>query len=175
MRNSLKEFLEIIEELEKLSRKKEELLMKAKMLLQRQKTILEINDSNYDIFITYQVTLHDYIMWQSRKEYFESITNFLNNRIDGKTFCNQIQNLRCKNTIEAANREANLKHKTDLHLTSESINFSKIPYDLNSLIDLFDPKLKDSESSDYGLSENGLRSAIKTTILPKFLKYYDPN
>ena len=92
MRNSLKEFLEIIEELEKLSRKKEELLMKAKMLLQRQKTILEINDSNYDIFITYQVTLHDYIMWQSRKEYFESITNFLNNRIDGKTFCNQIEN-----------------------------------------------------------------------------------
>lgn len=80
MVNSLKEFLEIIEELEKLSRKKEKLLIKAKTLLQRQNPIIEINDNNYGIFATYQATLHDYIMRQSRKQYFEIITNSLNNR-----------------------------------------------------------------------------------------------
>ena len=171
MVNSFKEFLEIIEELEKLSRKKEELLMKAKTLLKKQKNIIEINDNNYDIFVTYQATLHDYTMWQSRKEYFEIITNFLDNKIDGKRFCKQIQNLRYKNTVEAMDIEANLKYKTDIHLTSESINFSKVPYYLNSLIDLFDPDLNDSESSDYALSGNGLRSAIRKTIIPEFSTY----
>lgn len=70
--------------------------------------------------------LEDYIMWQSRKRYFEIIKSFLNNKIDANNFCIQIKTLSCKNINEAEEAEANLKVKTDFHLTSESINFSGV-------------------------------------------------
>lgn len=96
-------------------------------------------------------------------------------KINGENFCSQITTLRCQNMDEAEEGEANLKSKTDFHLTSESIEFSDVIESFNSLIDLFDSDLDDSESSSYGLSENGLRSAIQEIIIPKFSKYYDTN
>ena len=90
---------------------------------------------------------------------------------------------------ELSQVEKNLQHKIDFQLTSESINFSDLIEDLFNLVETFDPNLNDMELKELNFSENELklesvplcinenelRSVIKTTILPKFLKYYDPN
>lgn len=175
MIDSSKELLEILKEMKQVLLKGEELSDKAETLIKRQKSIMKINDKNYEKLLRYQIMFEDYIMWKSRKIYFEIMNNFLNNKIDGTKFCSQIKILRRQNMDEAEQAEVNLKSNTDFHLTSESIDFSDVIESFNSLIDLFDPNLDDSESSNYGLSENGLRSAIKKIIIPKFSKYYDTN
>ena len=175
MIDSYRQFLEILKEIKEVLIKGQELSDKAKTFIKRQESIIKINDENYDKLVRYRIMLEDYMMWKSRKRYFEIMNRFLNNRIDGNHFCSQIKTLRCQNMDEAEEGEANLKSKTDFHLTSESIDFSDVIESFNSLIDLFDPNLDDSESSNYGLSENGLRSAIKEIIIPKFSKYYDTN
>lgn len=175
MIRNYRQFLEILKELKEVLLKGEELSDKAKTFIERQESVMKINDENYSKLLRYRVMIEDYMMWKSRKSYFEIMTSFLNNKIDGNNFCSQIKALRCQNMNEAEEVEANLKSKTDFHLTSESIDFSDVIDTFNSLIDIFESDLDDSESSNYGLSENGLRSAIKEMIILKFSKYYDTN
>ena len=173
MLNSYQQIIEILEEIKELSNKSEKLSDKVQTLLKRQKNIMETNDKNHARLLDYRILFQDYTQWESRKEYFEIINDFLNKKIDGDNFCRQVGTLERRNLDEAKEIEENLRFKTDFHLTSEAINFSNVLGTLDSMIEIFDPTLNDSESSSYGLSENGLKDVVKDIIIPKFSKYYN--
>ena len=140
-------------------------------LIRRQTVIMKINDKNYDSLLRYRIIFLDSFIWQYREKYFRMINQFLENQIDGQTFCNEIQSLYNQNTDQAREIETNLEYKMDFQLTSKSMNFSKLVENLIALIEFFDSRLDDSESSLFGLSENGLKSEIKKIIIPKILEY----
>ena len=158
--------IQILKEIKDILTKKEELLQveellnKSIIVLQKQRSIIGIR-------------LEDSVIWESRIEYFKIINKFVNNQIDGEDFCQQIGNLEIQNMSEVKKLAENLNYTTDFSFTSKSINFSSLMNRLDSLIDLFEPGLPDSESSDFALSENEFRSKVQNIILPKFLNYYN--
>ena len=138
-----------------------------------QEYIVRTTEKNYKNLQNFRIMLDDSVMWESRKKYFEIINQFLTNQIDGEDFCDQISALRSQNLIDAEDLEQNLNSKTDIYLSSKSINFCGVIDHLYCLGDLFEPGLPDSESSDFALSENEFRSKVQTIILPKFSNYYN--
>lgn len=181
--------IETIEEIESSLSKLQHFFKTVKELIRSNETVIKFNEKNYNTLSGYRIVFENHIMWESRKEYFKIINNFLNGKIDGKDFRKLFNRLRYNNMQELSQVEKNLQHKIDFQLTSESINFSDLIEDLFNLVETFDPNLNDMELKELNFSENELklesvplcinenelRSVIKTTILPKFLKYYDPN
>lgn len=103
------------------------------------------------------------------------MNNFLNNEIEAMHFCQQINRLISKNIAQAKEIEENLKFKTDIHVTSESVKFSRLISSLRSSIEMFNPDLIDDDEYYLTISENRLRDIVKEVILPQFSKYYDPD
>ena len=168
-----KELLEILEKLSKSLTNKDdqELLTRAKTIANRQNISIQVLELQASSFENCGIMFEDHVRWESRKEYFESIKNFLNNKIDGDTFCSQIISLRNQNFVKMDEVEANLTSKTDFHLTSKSIGFSNLIETLFYWIELFDSDVPDSESSCFGISEIFLKLIIQDEFLPQFSKY----
>ena len=163
--NNSKIILETIEEMETTLSKLQDSLNRTRVLIEYQENIMRLNDENHNLLLQYRIIFENHIMWQSRKEYFEMIDNFLSGKIDGTNFCDSFNTLRYQNIDKVNQVEKNLKNKIDFQLTSESIGFSILIERLFALAERFDDGLKDNE----------LKSDIKANILPKFSKYYDPN
>ena len=126
--------LGIIEEIESSLSKLQYLLNEIKSFIQNQRRSTELNKEEYNTLTRYRIVFENHIMWESRKEYFEIINGFLNNRIDGEEFCNLFLTLHYENCDKASQAEENLQHKTDFQLTSKSIEtWDKVKYKKISL------------------------------------------
>jgi len=175
MNNSERDLLHIYQETEELLVKLKELFKKIETFRKTHETVIKNATKTTLTLLKYRIVFEDYIMWQSKEEYYQIIESFLNTKIDGENFVDQILTLRNKNMIDAEVLEENLKSKTDFHLTSKSIGFASVIDNIYFVLDLFDSTQNDLESNPYSLSENGLRSEIKKIFDVQFSKYYRPS
>lgn len=141
-------------------------------------TIIEDRDSlNKEIYekgselLKFHVVLEENIFWLLRREYLEIIESFLNKEFNGEIFFEKIIDLERRSDEKIKALKLDLRSQGNITFTSKAIDFTKIISLLNSLYDLFDSKLEDSKSSEYNLSENGVREVIQNQILADLRKY----
>lgn len=91
-------------------------LLKRSQDLKNQRKNLFIENPEEDFELSeYNITVEEHVFWQDRDQVALLMENFLNKKIDGELFCDQIYGLRCKliNTCE--------KFKLELISSSEKI------------------------------------------------------
>lgn len=65
----------------------------------------------------------------------------------------------------------NLNSETISFFTNQSYGFANLTTHVQDITNLFDPTISDSESSNYGISENFLKEYLKKEILGELQKY----
>ena len=91
-------------------------LLKRSQDLKNQRKNLFIENQEEDFELSeYNIAVEEHVFWQDRDQVALLMENFLNKKIDGELFCDQIYGLRCKliNTCE--------KFKLELISSSEKI------------------------------------------------------
>lgn len=116
-------------------------------------------------FLNYQVVIERAIVWSSRQNYCDLIESFLRQEIKGETFRSNFMELRTEDLFKineiCDSIEKGSKLIPDFNYTSKSVEFTDTMTNIFYDLDLFDPTVSDSETSDSGYSENKLRSSVK--------------
>jgi hypothetical protein len=113
----------------------------------------------------YLVTLRDYVFWQSREIYLESMEKFVARKLNGSEFVNAVYFTLLSDKSESRVLEKDFEKQKTLELNPEIFQFSKVISKFEVVLSIFD---EEPEPGD--ITEDELREIVKEH-LPKVRKY----
>ena len=117
----------------------------------------------------YCQSLTDYVFWQSRNFYLESLRKFVAGELNASEFVDRVLYPILSNKREADDLKREFYRQVNLDLDSKSFEFSKILLALILPLEGFDEEPEESFFTEEELRE-GVKLALKE--MEKYFKYY---
>lgn len=136
-----------------------------------QSSIASWDERKFSEYRKLSLILYDNVQWQTRYEYYELINNFVENKETIDRLFYDLGSFARKNAKRIDQLRNNLNSETISFFTNESYGFAGLITKLEDITKLFDSEISDSESSNYGISENVLKEYLKKEVLSELQKY----
>jgi len=110
----------------------------------------------------YAQSLTDYIFWQSREFYLQSLRKFVAGELPGFEFVDQVLYSILSDKKEAQSLEKDFHRQVTIELDSKSFKFSKILLNLQLTLEAFDDELE--ENSPGYFTEEEIRKWVELAL-----------
>jgi hypothetical protein len=118
----------------------------------------------------YAESLTDYVFWESRQFYLESMREFVAGKSDCSEFIDQVLQPMLSDRREGQDLEKDFQSQLTLEVDSKSFQFSKLISNLILPLEAFDPEPEEGEENYF--TEEILREGVKRTLI-EMEKYFE--
>jgi hypothetical protein len=118
----------------------------------------------------YAESLTDYVFWESRQFYLESMREFVAGKSDCSEFIDQVLQPMLSDRREGQDLGKDFQSQLTLEVDSKSFQFSKLISNLILPLEAFDPEPEEGEENYF--TEEILREGVKRTLI-EMEKYFE--